>query len=68
MPYQVLGGPTKDIEFQKYVEALTELGLPIKRDDLGRIGVVSQRNVADDIRAKMQEKVPYLDWRMYEVP
>lgn len=67
MPYQVHGGLTKDAEYEKYEEALEELGLPLDRDAQGRIGVVDDRETAEQILEKMRAKVRHLPWEIREV-
>jgi len=67
MPFQVLGGPTRDAEYEKYIEALAELGLPIERDASGRVGVVDDQDLARQILGKLRQKVSGLPWQVVEV-
>ncbi len=64
MPYQVIGGPTKDKEYELYVEALRACGHEPEPDAKGRIGVVDSRSDANLILAAVQERVRYVDWRV----
>lgn len=68
MGYQVLGRPTKDVEFEKYVDALQELKLPTERDAHGRVGVIDDKATAEQILAKVREKIPYMTWQIHELP
>ena len=67
MKYQVFGGSTKDEEFKKYVEVLTELGFPTERDKNGRVGVVETRDQAQRILERIQARIPYMPWRIIEI-
>ena len=67
MPYQVSVVATKDSEFEKYLDALRELGLSTERDANGRVGVVSDRATAEAVLQKVMAKVRYLPWQIIEV-
>jgi hypothetical protein len=66
MPFQVLGGPTRESEFEKYIEALGECKLSTERQD-GRVGVVETHEQAKEVLAKVQLKIPYLRWQVVEL-
>ena len=68
MPYHVLGGPTKDSEFELYLEALSECGVPAVRDADGRLGVVDSPEMADQILKAVRKRVRWLPWHVFEVP
>ncbi len=67
MPFQVLGGPTKDSEYEQYIEALSELGLPTERDGSGRVGVVADEPIAQQILKKLRQKVKWIPWQIVEI-
>jgi hypothetical protein len=67
MKYQVIGGSTKNEEFEKYVEVLTELGIPTERDKNGRVGVVDTRDQAQQILERIKARIHYMPWSVIEI-
>lgn len=68
--YQVLGGPTRDNEFEEYVNVLRELGLSLERDRQGRLGVVDSEEMANRILDGLwrREATRWIAWMIVPVP
>lgn len=59
--------PIREPEFQEYIAVLQSLGVDVNRDEQGRIGIVDDLALAQQIRDEMERRVNWLIWRVREV-